>query len=312
VLVALSSRGPNSEKLLRYASRLAGRLNRSWYAIYVQTPSEEPVVIDSATQRMISDTLTLAKQLGAIVFTFKGEDVAQTILQFAKEYRVGHIILGSPEKLPLWKRMIGRQTISEQLAREAEGVAIVVLDTKSSDAVSLPPVEKALVEELPSAPQPSVVREGPPELNSLLSPDRIVIWDAPVDKETVLCDLTAAAERSARIASDFDCLAGIRERELQGSTFMNEGVAFPHARIKGLPSPVVSLGLTREGISDVTSEKPIGIVFLILTPEEDQERQVQILSVASRAALDRQLVERLGKARTPGEAYLLIQEWEAA
>ncbi|NTW06356.1 MAG: PTS sugar transporter subunit IIA, partial [Syntrophaceae bacterium] len=42
VMVCLSSRGPNSEKLLRYASRFAGRLNRNWYAIYVQTPSDEP------------------------------------------------------------------------------------------------------------------------------------------------------------------------------------------------------------------------------------------------------------------------------
>ncbi|MGO9121077.1 MAG: sigma 54-interacting transcriptional regulator [Desulfomonilaceae bacterium] len=33
VMVCLSSRGPNSEMLLRYASRLAGRLNRNWYAV---------------------------------------------------------------------------------------------------------------------------------------------------------------------------------------------------------------------------------------------------------------------------------------
>ena len=51
VMVCLSSRGPNSEQLLRYTSRLAGRLNRNWYAVYVQTPSEEPTVIDAHTQR---------------------------------------------------------------------------------------------------------------------------------------------------------------------------------------------------------------------------------------------------------------------
>jgi len=84
VMVCLSSRVPIVKKLLRYASRLAGRLNRNWYAVYVQTPSEEPTTIEAATQRMLSDTLTLAKQLGAIVFTFKGEDIAKTILQIAK------------------------------------------------------------------------------------------------------------------------------------------------------------------------------------------------------------------------------------
>ena len=79
-MVCLSSRGPNSEKLLRYASRLAGKLNRNWYAVYVQTPSEEATVIDARTQGLLSDALTLAKQLGAMVFTYKGEDIVDTIL----------------------------------------------------------------------------------------------------------------------------------------------------------------------------------------------------------------------------------------
>ena len=112
VMVCLSSRGPNSEKLLRYASRLAGKLNRNWYAVYVQTPSEEATVIDAQTQRFLSDTLTLAKQLGAMVFTYKGEDIADTILRFAKEYRVGHIVIGSPAETVLeevWQEQEHRQ-----------------------------------------------------------------------------------------------------------------------------------------------------------------------------------------------------------
>jgi two-component system sensor histidine kinase KdpD len=51
IMVCLSSKGPNSEMLLRYASRLAGKLNRNWYAVYVQTPSEEPTAIDAQIQR---------------------------------------------------------------------------------------------------------------------------------------------------------------------------------------------------------------------------------------------------------------------
>lgn len=86
-MVCLSSKGPNSRALLRYGSRLAGRLNRNWYAVYVQTASEHPTMIDAATHRQLANTLVLAKQLGATVFTCKGDDVVQTILQFAKEYR---------------------------------------------------------------------------------------------------------------------------------------------------------------------------------------------------------------------------------
>jgi two-component system, OmpR family, sensor histidine kinase KdpD len=131
VMVCLSSRGPNSAALLRYGSRLAGRLSRDWYAVYIQTPREEPTVIDAATQRYLSDTLTLANLLGALVFTFKGEDIVDTILHFAREYRVGHIVVGRPGPLPAWKRWLGRKTIVERLIVKARGLTIVVVDPKA-------------------------------------------------------------------------------------------------------------------------------------------------------------------------------------
>jgi two-component system sensor histidine kinase KdpD len=130
VMVCLSSRSPNSEALLRYASRLAGRLNRNWYAVYVQTSSESPTKIDSETQRVLSNALTLAQQLGATVFTYKGDDVVKTLFQFAKEYRVGHIVVGrSGQTLPLWQRLSGKATLIQRLVEEAKGITVVVLDT---------------------------------------------------------------------------------------------------------------------------------------------------------------------------------------
>jgi len=131
VMVCLSSRGPNSAALLRYGSRLAGRLNRNWYAVYVQTPREEPTVIDAKTQRYLSDTLTLANSLGALVFPYKGEDIVQTILHFAKEYRVGHIVVGRPGPLPAWKRLLGFKTLVERLILKARGLTVVVVDPTS-------------------------------------------------------------------------------------------------------------------------------------------------------------------------------------
>jgi two-component system sensor histidine kinase KdpD len=135
VMVCLSSRGPNTAALLRYGSRFAGRLNRNWYAVYVQTPREAPTVIDAATQRYISETLTLANLLGAIVFTYKGEDIVDTILHFAQEYRVGHIVIGRPGPLPLWKRLLGRKTLVERLILKAHDLTVVVVDVKAHGQV---------------------------------------------------------------------------------------------------------------------------------------------------------------------------------
>jgi mannitol/fructose-specific phosphotransferase system IIA component (Ntr-type) len=104
----------------------------------------------------------------------------------------------------------------------------------------------------------------------------------------------------------------IMKREAQGSTFFNEGVAFPHVRVPGLAAPVVALGLTREGVIDVATDKPIEIIFLILSPAETPETQAKLLALASRASQNRPLVQRLRSVRTPEETLRAIRDWEAA
>ena len=309
VMVCLSSKGPNSEKLLRYASRLAGRLNRNWYAIYVQTPSEAPTAIDAQTQRILSGTLTLAKQLGAIVFTFKGEDIVKTILQFAREYRVGHIVIGSPGKIPFWKRLRGERSVAEHLIRNARGVTVTVLDTLEAEVTAPLPVEAKIIQEeiVPLVHPPET---GSPGLSQFVSPQSIVIWDIPVTKDDVLRRLTEAAWCESTIEQRLQGFTLIREREEQGSTFFNEGVAFPHARIEGLKSSCVAVGIPRRGVSDVTTDKPIECVFLIFSPADIPDEQIQILGLASKAALDRQLMENLLSASTPDNAYASIQNWD--
>jgi two-component system sensor histidine kinase KdpD len=314
VMVCLSSRGPNSEKLLRYASRLAGKLNRNWYAVYVQTPSEEATVIDSQTQRVISETLTLAKQLGAMVFTYKGEDIADTLLRFAEEYRVGHIIIGRPTPKPFWKRFGRNRNIVKELIRNTRGVTIIVLDTREGASLGLrPPPEVS--EEMASAIMPLPVEIRPSErltLSRLVSPRRIVIWDEPVPKERVLRALTECIGKDDGIEDVEAIFMAIMKREEQGSTFFNEGAAFPHVRIDALSSPTVALGLTRQGVSDVSTEKPVELIFLILSPAKDPEIQVQVLGLASRAGQNRHLLRELKSVRTPEEAMKVIFDWEVS
>jgi len=117
---------------LRYASRLAGRLNRNWHAVYVRTSQERPAAIDAATQRTLANTLALAQQLGATVFTFQGDDIVKTLLQFAREYRVGHIVIGTPGgKSSFLKRLRGDASIVDRLIAERKGITIVVVDTRA-------------------------------------------------------------------------------------------------------------------------------------------------------------------------------------
>ncbi len=312
IMVCLSSRGPNSEKLLRYASRLAGTFNRNWYAVYVQTPSEEATAIDAQTQRYVSDALTLAKQLGAMVFIYKGEDVADTILRFAKEYRVGHVIVGRPTLRPFWGRFGKNKDILKNLIKNGKGVTLIVLDTREE----VLPAEKPgieIPEELPPGPvspsRPSASKERP-TLTSWLTARRILIWNEPVSREILLKSLVEAAVKDSGIGDAQSIFDDVLAREEQGSTFFNEGVAFPHVRVAGLMSPVVAVGLTNSGVLDVTTEKPVDIVFLILSPGERPDLQVQLLGLASQMVQDRHLLQTLRSVQTAEEAMAVLRNWE--
>jgi two-component system sensor histidine kinase KdpD len=313
VMVCLSSHGPNSEKLLRYGSRLAGKFNRNWYAVYVQTPSEEATVIDALVQRHLSETLTLAKQLGAMVFTYKGEDVADTILRFAKEYRVGHIVLGRARPRPFWKRFGRNKAVVEDLIKDARGATIIVLDTCEDLPVGVrPQPESAEVERAPvPTAGPAIHAADRFLLSQWISPQHIVIWDTSVLKETVLKTLASTLGRADGIEDRESLFASFMKREEQGSTFFNEGVAFPHVRVHGLASPIIALGLTKKGVTDVVTDKPIEIVFLILSPAEAPDTQVKLLGLTSRAAQSRHLIQAFRSVLTPEDALRSIRDWEA-
>ncbi|MSS71171.1 MAG: PTS sugar transporter subunit IIA [Candidatus Latescibacteria bacterium] len=304
IMVCLSSRGPNSARLLRYASRLAGRLNRNWYAVNVQTPSEEPTAIDATVQRLLSDTLTLANQLGAMVFTFKGQDVADTILRFAREYRVGHVVIGRPGPVAWWRRLLGHRSVVDQLIRRAEGVTLVVVDAEA---------DERLKGGLP-APEPAGAHRATSGrlLGDLLDFEQVVIWDDPASKQQVFRKLLEAIAAETPEVDLQRALQALEDRERQGSMFLNEGVALPHARVAGLTRPHVALGLTRAGILDAPLENPVEVVFLLLSSPEDARMHLQLLVAAARALQSRDLRRKLTEAGSAAAALTAIRDWEAS
>lgn len=128
VMVCLSSRSPSGEQLLRKAARLADRLSAPWYAVYIQTPNEELDRIDAATQRRITNTLTLTQQMGGTPMTFKGRDVVSTVTAFANEYGITHIVLGRTRR-PWYRRLVG-QSVLDGLLQALPHADVIVVGTR--------------------------------------------------------------------------------------------------------------------------------------------------------------------------------------
>jgi two-component system sensor histidine kinase KdpD len=125
VMVAISSQGPDPGRLLRKTARLASQLNAQWYAVYVRTPEESVVNIDATAQRRVTDTLETAQKMGGLVFSMKGEDVAQALISFAREYGITHIVVGRGGRRKL-KRLF-KTTLHEKLLAELPDVDLVVV-----------------------------------------------------------------------------------------------------------------------------------------------------------------------------------------
>ncbi len=301
VMVCLDARGPENATLLRYGSRLAGRLNRNWYAVYVQTLDEEPTAIDAGRQRLLADTLTLANQLGATVFTLKGENVADTLTRFAGEYRVGHVLIGKPRPRPWWKKFRSRDVAGRLLRNEGPFNLIVI-----NNHPSVPGKEGG-----PRAASASAPGTGPDRirLTDFLKPDQIVIWDEPLTKFQAMKALVRTLKGRSPFTGEA-LLEKLLERENQGSTFLNEGVALPHARMEGLEAPMVALGICRAGILDAFTEMPIEAVFLLLTPKEGHRSHLQLLAVTGRLMQNRSLRNLLRHKNHPADIFAILKESE--
>ena len=148
-------------------------------------------------------------------------------------------------------------------------------------------------------------------LSDLISPRGIVIWNQPVRKEIALRTLVDAAVGGGGIVDPASILGLVLKREEEGSTFFNEGVAFPHARVENLANPVIAIGVTRQGVEDLSLEKPVEYIFLVLTPAESPDIQVRILGILARVSRNRHLLLKIQSCRTPEEVLSAVQDWEA-
>ena len=93
VMVCMASRG-SAKKLLRTGSRIAGRLASDWYAVYVETPQEEPGRIDPKDRATLMENIRLAEELGASVVKLKARRVADALIAFARREGVTHVVFG--------------------------------------------------------------------------------------------------------------------------------------------------------------------------------------------------------------------------
>ena len=132
VMVAMASRG-SAKKLLRMGSRIAGRLASDWYAVYVETPSEEMGRIKPEDYAALQENIRFAEELGAKTIKLKSRRVSDALIDFARREGITHVVFGQTSR-SRWDILIHGSIINRFLneVRDAT-VQVVPLDRAEID-----------------------------------------------------------------------------------------------------------------------------------------------------------------------------------
>jgi two-component system sensor histidine kinase KdpD len=93
VMVCMSSNA-RAPRVIRTGARIAGRLGSKWYAVYVETPREQPGRISDEDAAALRENTRLAESLGAIVVRVRADRPSEGLIAFAQREGVTHVIFG--------------------------------------------------------------------------------------------------------------------------------------------------------------------------------------------------------------------------
>ncbi|MGD0745753.1 MAG: histidine kinase [Verrucomicrobiota bacterium] len=125
IAVFISTNPGTTAKLLRTASRIAGRLNREWIAVYVRRKQEDPIRIPSDLQRQFMQNVQLATELGGSVTILESENVCEALLKFCRENEVHLVVLGTTARR--WWQFT-RPDVLQFFLHHAPGIDLHIVD----------------------------------------------------------------------------------------------------------------------------------------------------------------------------------------
>ena len=117
--------------LIRYARRVADRLQVPWTAIYVETARTQRLT--DAERDRIADFLRLAERLGASTITIPGRNIAEEVVAYATANNITQIVIGKSEP-PRWFEMVHGSVVHE-LVRKTGPISVHVISPDDSESV---------------------------------------------------------------------------------------------------------------------------------------------------------------------------------
>lgn len=113
-------------------------------------------------------------------------------------------------------------------------------------------------------------------------------------KEEVIRDLVDILYRANKIKNPQKIVSALLEREKTAPTTLGNGAAIPHATVEGIQEAISCLAISKSGIDfESVDKRPVRVIFLFLSPIEESETHLQILSRAEGLLQNKKLYDTL-------------------
>lgn len=189
-----------------------------------------------------------------------------------------------------WGGLSGRESWAIGFGMNARGAMEIILGLLAlqyriiQEEMFIALVTLALVSSIVSGPAMAafIVRSRRWALDELIVPDLFLPSVSATTRDEVIREMSEAAARSLNLPAGKIFEAVLARENLMG-TGLGEQLAVPHARLHSVTRPLLVIGHSREGIDfDSPDGEPVRLIFLLLTPRQDDAAQVQIIGQIAR------------------------------
>ena len=116
--------GASSAGLINASRRMAADLKAKWFVLFVEDPKTMLLLPEEARNR-VYDNIRLAEQWGAETFTVPGRQIAEEIINFARQRKITRIVVGKPGG-SLWKRFLLKSPVDKLVRMSGETDVYVI------------------------------------------------------------------------------------------------------------------------------------------------------------------------------------------
>src|SRR5215210_1100990 len=145
------------------------------------------------------------------------------------------------------------------------------------------------------------------KLTDLLDERHVVLELRGETRDEALCEIVAAMNHGDELREPEKLRAQVRAREEEQTTFMGDGVAFPHARTDLVAQIVLGVGRSAQGVPFGKNGERAHLIFLIAVPRRMITDYLVFVGALARIAKEKANRDALMAAGSPAEFLELLR-----